>query len=152
MEKLNSIAVVLANGEGGGQSAEESAQVLDPRLVWHYVSGVIESCLHVVLVQGGVQHCVFVVHLEQVTVTFLYLVDGLLGPELGEMVAVQVEHLLNEFVVAHLDDLVRHHRQGILFEWLIIFVALSADVAEPGDDEHGVLGVLAHDLLLGWCV
>ncbi len=28
----------------------------------------------------------------------------------------------------------------------------SADVAEPGDDEHGVLGELAHDLLLGWRV
>ncbi len=28
----------------------------------------------------------------------------------------------------------------------------SADVAEPGDDEHGVLGKLAHDLLLGWRV
>ncbi|CAN5965704.1 unnamed protein product [Sphagnum jensenii] len=68
------------------------------------------------------------------------------------MVAVQVEHLLNEIVVAQLDDLVRHHRRGILLERLIVFVAFSADVVEPGDDEHGVLGELAHDLLLGWRV
>jgi hypothetical protein len=26
------------------------------------------------------------------------------------------------------------------------------DVVEPNDDEHGVLGKLAHDLLLGWRV
>ncbi len=104
------------------------------------------------LVQGGVQHRVLIVHLEQVTMTFLDLVDGLLGPELGEMVTIRVEHLLNEVAVAQLDDLIRHHRRGILFERLIVFVAFSADVAEPGDDEHGVLSKLAHDLLLGWRV
>ncbi len=139
-------------GEGSGQSAEEGMQTLDPRLLWHRVPGVVESRLHVMLVQGSVQHCVLVVHLEQVAVTLLDLVDGLLGPELGEMVTVWVEHLLNEVAVVQLDDLVRHHRRGILLERLIVFVAFSADVVEPGDDEHGVLGELAHDLLLGWRV
>ncbi len=104
------------------------------------------------LVQGGMQHRVLIVHLEQVAMTFLDLVDGLLGPKLGEMVTIRVEHLLNEVAVVQLDDLVRHHRQGILFERLIVFVAFSADVAEPGDDEHGVLSKLTHDLLLGWRV
>ncbi len=104
------------------------------------------------LVQGGVQHRVLVVHLEQVAVTLLDLVDGLLELELGEMVAVRVEHLLNEVAVAQLDDLVRHHWRGILLERLIVSIAFSADVAELGDDEHGVLGELAHDLLLGWRV
>ncbi|CAM6022645.1 unnamed protein product [Sphagnum balticum] len=66
------------------------------------------------------------------------------------MVAVQVEHLLNEVVVAQLNDLIRHHRRGILLERRIIFVAVIANVVELGDDEHGVLGELAHDLLLGW--
>ncbi len=65
------------------------------------------------------------------------------------MVAVRVEHLLNEVTGAQLDDLVKHQRQGILLERLIVFVAFSADVVEPGDDEHGVLGELAHDHLLG---
>jgi len=139
-------------GEGGGQSAEEGTQALDSCLLWHRVPGVVESCLHVVLVQGGVQHRVLVVHLQQVAVTLFDLVDGLFGPELGEMVTVRVEHLLNEVAVAQLDDLVRHHRQGILLKRLIIFVAFNADVAESGDDEHGVLGKLAHDLLLGWRV
>ncbi len=137
-------------GESGSQSAEEGAQALDLRLLWHHVPGIVESRLHVMLVQGGVQHRVLVVHLEQVAVTFFDLVDGLFGPELREMVAVQVEHLLNEVAVAQLDDLVRHHRWGILFERFIVFVTFSADVAEPSDDEHGVLGELAHDLLLGW--
>ncbi len=68
------------------------------------------------------------------------------------MVAVRVEHLLNEVAVVQLDDLVRHHRRGISFERLIVFVAFNADVAEPGDDEHGVLGELTHGLLLGWRV
>jgi len=68
------------------------------------------------------------------------------------MVTVWVEHLLNEVAVVQLDDLVRHHRRGILHERLIVFVAFSADVVEPGDDEHGVLGELANDLLLGWHV
>ncbi|CAK9219906.1 unnamed protein product [Sphagnum troendelagicum] len=68
------------------------------------------------------------------------------------MVAIQVEHLLYEVAVAQLDDLVRHHSRGILFERLIVFVAFIADVPEPDDDEHGVLGELAHDLLLGWRV
>ncbi len=81
--------------------------------------------------------------------TFLNLVDGLLKPELGEMVVVRVEHLLNEVAMAQLDDLVKHHRRGILLERLIVFVMFNADVAEPDDDEHGVLGELAHDLLLG---
>jgi hypothetical protein len=36
-----------------------------------------------------------------------------------------------------------------LLERLIVFVMFNADVAEPDDDEHGVLGELAHDLLLG---
>jgi len=85
-------------------------------------------------------------------VTLLDLVDGLLGPELGEMVVVRVEHMLNEVVVAQLDDLVRHHRRGILLEQFIVFVAFRTDVVEPGDNEHGVLGELAHDLLLGWRV
>jgi hypothetical protein len=39
-----------------------------------------------------------------------------------------------------------------LLERLIVSIAFSADVAELGDDEHGVLGELAHDLLLGWRV
>jgi hypothetical protein len=39
-----------------------------------------------------------------------------------------------------------------LLERLIVFIAFSADVAEPGDDEHGVLGELVHDLLLRWRV
>ncbi len=95
------------------------------------------------------QHRVLVVHLEQVAVTLLDLVDGLLGPKLGQMVAVRVEHLLNEVAMAQLDDPVRHHRRGILLERLIVFVAFNADVAELGDDEHGVLGELAHDLLVG---
>jgi len=41
-------------GEGDGQSAEEGTQALDPRLLWHRVPGVIESRLHVMLVQGSV--------------------------------------------------------------------------------------------------
>ncbi len=79
--------------EGGGQSAEEGTQAFDSCLLWHRIPGVIESHLHVVLVQGDVQHCVLVVHLQQVAVT-------LLGPELGEMVTVGVEHLFNEVAVA----------------------------------------------------
>ncbi len=94
------------------------------------------------------QHRVLIVHLEQVAVTLLDLVDGLLGPELREM----VEHLLNEVVVAQLDNLVKHHQRGILLKRLIVFVAFNADVAKHSDDEHGVLGELAHDLLLGWHV
>ncbi len=62
------------------------------------------------------QHRVLVVHLEQVAVTLLDLVDGLLEPELGEMVAVRVKHLFNEVAVVQLDDLVRHHWRGILLE------------------------------------
>ncbi len=84
--------------------------------------------------------------------TLLDLVDGFFRPELREMVVVWVEHLLNEVAVAQLDDLVRHHRWGILLERFIVFVTFSADVAKPSDDEHGVLGELAHDLLLGWRV
>jgi len=145
---LNSSCV----GEGGGQSAEEGAQAFDSRLLWHRVPGVVESRLHVVLVQGSVQHRVLIVHLEQVAVTLLDLVDGLFRPKLREMVAVRVEHLLNEVAVAQLDDLVRHHRRGILLERFIVFVTFSADVAEPNNDEHGILGELAHDLLLGWRV
>jgi len=139
-------------GKGGGQSAKEGAQALNLRLLWHRVPGVVESRLHIVLVQGDVQHRVLIVHLEQVAVTLLDLVNGLFGPKLREMVAVRVEHLLNEVAMAQLDDLVRHHRRGILLERFIIFVTFSADVAEPSDDKHGVLGELAHDLLLGWRV
>ncbi len=39
-----------------------------------------------------------------------------------------------------------------MLEQLIVFVAFSADVAKPSDDEHGVLGELAHDLIQGWHV
>ncbi len=113
---------------------------------------IVESCLHIVFVQGDMQHHVLIVHLEEVAMTLLNLVNGLLTPELGEMVTVRVEHLLNEVAMAQLDDLVKHHRRGILLERLIVFVMFSADVAEPDDNEHGVLGELAHDLLLGWRV
>ncbi len=67
-------------GKGGGQSAEEGVQAFDPRLLWHRIPSIVENHLHVVLVQGGVQHRVLIVHLEQVAVTLLYLVDGFLGP------------------------------------------------------------------------
>jgi len=51
-------------GEGDGQSAEEGAQALDSHLLWHHIPGIVENRLHVVLVQGDVQHRVLVVHLE----------------------------------------------------------------------------------------
>ncbi len=39
--------------EGGGQSVEEGVQAFDPRLLWHRVPSVVETRLHVVLVQGA---------------------------------------------------------------------------------------------------